>query len=127
MTLRLKPGHNLNDEELARLEALIRQEYPEEDVLLVVDDRPAPKAETVPPAAKAGFFQKLAVLAITGVAGLYLANPTAGVLELIPDITPVIGNLDEAAAVALLMSGLGYFGVNVGWLTTIFGGRRKRR
>lgn len=125
MTLRLKPGHNLNDEELARLEALIRQEYPDEDVLLVVDDRPA--AKPAPTATRANVFQKLVVLLVTGLAGLYLANPTAGVLELIPDITPVIGNLDEATAMALLISGLGYFGVNVGWLTSIFGGMRKRK
>ncbi len=35
------------------------------------------------------------------VGGLYLLNPTAGLFELIPDNLPVIGNLDEVAAMAL--------------------------
>ena len=34
---------------------------------------------------------------------IYLLNPTAGILELIPDVTPVIGNLDEAGATALVI------------------------
>lgn len=35
---------------------------------------------------------------------LYILNPGAGVFELIPDNLPFIGNLDEAAAVTLLIS-----------------------
>ncbi|MEA3362935.1 MAG: DUF1232 domain-containing protein [Thermodesulfobacteriota bacterium] len=41
---------------------------------------------------------------------IYLLNPTAGFFELIPDNIPIIGNLDEAAAVTLLMMCLRYFG-----------------
>lgn len=123
MTLQLKPGHNLNDEEIARLEALLALEYPDDDIEIIVEDSPAAEA---PPAASANLLQKLIVLVITGVAGLYLINPGAGVLELIPDVVPVLGNLDEATALALLVSGLGYFGVKVGWLTTIFHGLRRR-
>ncbi len=37
-------------------------------------------------------------------AGVYILNPGAGTFELIPDMIPVIGNLDEAAAVGLLIS-----------------------
>ncbi len=37
---------------------------------------------------------------------IYLINPTAGVLELIPDALPVVGNLDEAAATALVIWGI---------------------
>jgi uncharacterized membrane protein YkvA (DUF1232 family) len=40
------------------------------------------------------------------VSAIYLINPTAGVLELIPDIAPFIGNLDEAGATALLLWGV---------------------
>jgi hypothetical protein len=130
MTLQLKPGHNLSDADLARLEALIEREYPNEDVVVLYDDRPMEGAASAPrtsPARQANLFQKLIVLVITGVAGVYLANPTAGLLELIPDITPVLGNLDEATAMAIFVSGLTYFGVNVGWLTTIFGGFRRRK
>lgn len=124
MTLQLKPGHNLSDEELARLEDLIQREYPGEDVEVLLDDRPV---QVPTPARQGNVFQKAIVLLITAVAALYLANPTAGLLEIIPDVTPVLGNLDEATAMALLISGLSYFGVNVGWLTSIFGGFRKRK
>ena len=41
---------------------------------------------------------------------VYLLNPTAGIFELIPDNIPLIGNLDEAAAVTLLLMCLRYFG-----------------
>ncbi|MEE8409468.1 MAG: hypothetical protein V3T05_07680 [Myxococcota bacterium] len=34
---------------------------------------------------------------------IYILNPGAGVFELIPDNVPVFGNLDEAAAVGLLI------------------------
>ena len=44
---------------------------------------------------------------------IYLLNPTAGFLELIPDNIPLIGNLDEAAAVTLLLMCLSYFGYNL--------------
>jgi uncharacterized membrane protein YkvA (DUF1232 family) len=43
----------------------------------------------------------------------YLINPGAGVFELIPDNIPLIGNLDEAAAAALLLACLRYFGYDL--------------
>lgn len=42
--------------------------------------------------------------AIIGV--IYLLNPTAGFLELIPDNIPFLGNLDEGVAVMLILAGL---------------------
>ncbi len=42
---------------------------------------------------------------------IYLLNPGAGIFELIPDNLPLIGNLDEAAAVATLLMCLNYFGI----------------
>jgi uncharacterized membrane protein YkvA (DUF1232 family) len=44
---------------------------------------------------------------------LYILNPTAGFFEIIPDNLPFIGNLDEAAAVALLLMCLKYFGIDL--------------
>lgn len=41
---------------------------------------------------------------------IYLLNPTAGIFEIIPDNVPLIGNLDEAAALATLLMCLKYFG-----------------
>lgn len=84
---------------------------------------PAPVPEEQPPSA----LQKTLVGAVMVVAGLYLLNPTAGILELIPDVIPVVGNLDEATAVALIISGLNFYGVNTRWLTALFGAPRKRK
>ena len=39
-----------------------------------------------------------------GGAVLYLLNPTAGLFELLPDVLPGVGNLDEAAATGLLIA-----------------------
>lgn len=44
---------------------------------------------------------------------IYLANPTAGIIELIPDNIPFIGNLDEAAASLLVIGALRYFGIDL--------------
>ena len=43
----------------------------------------------------------------------YLINPTGGFFEIIPDNFPVIGNLDEAAACALLFAVFRYFGIDL--------------
>lgn len=52
-------------------------------------------------------------MALAGVvAVVYLLNPDAGLIELIPDNIPLIGNLDEVAATILLFRVLGYFGWN---------------
>lgn len=54
---------------------------------------------------------------IAGVCVLYLINPTAGILEFIPDNLPLIGNLDEAAAVTGLLMTLSRMGV-IPWKRT---------
>ena len=40
---------------------------------------------------------------------LYILNPGAGIIELIPDNIPLVGNLDEAAAAVVLLNCLAYF------------------
>ena len=47
------------------------------------------------------------------VSGVYLINPTAGVFEFIPDNVPIIGNLDEAAAVTLILNCFRYWGIDI--------------
>jgi hypothetical protein len=37
---------------------------------------------------------------------VYLLNPTGGLIEIIPDIIPFVGNLDEGAAMLLIWYGL---------------------
>lgn len=54
------------------------------------------------------------LMALLGLIGaLYLVNPGAGFIELLPDNLPVIGNLDEAAAAALVLGVLRYFGFDL--------------
>jgi hypothetical protein len=48
---------------------------------------------------------------------LYLANPTLGVFELLPDNIPLVGNVDEATASMVLLGALRYFGYD---LTDLF-------
>jgi uncharacterized membrane protein YkvA (DUF1232 family) len=57
--------------------------------------------------------KKIVVFGLALLAVLYILNPTAGVFEIIPDNLPLVGNLDEAAAVALLLMCLRYFGIEL--------------
>ena len=58
-------------------------------------------------------FKHLFVFIVGLVSLVYLINPTAGFLELIPDNIPVIGNLDEAGATGILISCLAYSGFDL--------------
>ncbi|MEI6033791.1 MAG: hypothetical protein WCS65_05870 [Verrucomicrobiae bacterium] len=44
---------------------------------------------------------------------IYLANPGAGIVELIPDNIPGLGNIDEGLAAFLLLNCLAYFGLDL--------------
>lgn len=44
------------------------------------------------------------IMALVGI--VYILNPTAGLLELLPDNLPIAGNLDEGAAMLLIWYGL---------------------
>lgn len=50
----------------------------------------------------------VAIVAILSV--IYLLNPGAGFIELLPDNFPFVGNLDEATAAAVLLACARYFG-----------------
>jgi len=59
------------------------------------------------------------VVAVVGLlSAIYLFNPGAGVFMEIPDVIPIFGNMDEAAATTLLVASLAYFGLDV---TKLFG------
>ncbi len=57
--------------------------------------------------------KKIIVFCVGLLATIYILNPTAGLFEIIPDNLPLVGNLDEAAAVALLLMCLSYFGIDL--------------
>ena len=65
--------------------------------------------------------KELVIIVVGIIATIYLLNPTAGIIELLPDNIPVVGNLDEAAAVAILVNTLGYYGID----TSKLYGRKK--
>ena len=60
--------------------------------------------------------REMLILGIAAFLVIYLINPTAGFIELLPDNLPLVGNLDEATAVIFLLRILAYYGINVGWL-----------
>jgi len=57
--------------------------------------------------------KKLVSLVLALLCVLYLLNPGAGIFELIPDHLPLIGNLDEAAAMTLLLVCLRHLGLDL--------------
>jgi len=56
---------------------------------------------------------------------LYLLNPGAGGVEFIADIFPIVGNLDEATAVLVLLRCLAHFGIDLTFLTRL--GRQEKK
>ncbi|MBT9548135.1 MAG: DUF1232 domain-containing protein [Candidatus Sericytochromatia bacterium] len=75
-------------------------------------DSTSPPPKPVKKTLKNVWFGGLGLLSL-----LYILNPGAGIFELIPDNLPLLGNLDEATAVALLLASLRYYGVDLtGWV-----------
>ncbi|HUF61151.1 MAG TPA: hypothetical protein VMN36_03680 [Verrucomicrobiales bacterium] len=67
------------------------------------------------------------IVALIGLfSGIFLLNPTFGLLE-IPDTLPVVGHLDEALAALILLNCLAYFGFDVTRLVRKAEDARKRR
>ena len=69
-------------------------------------------------------FKEMMIIGLGGIALIYLMNPTLGVLELIPDNFPLIGNLDEAGATLILLNTLRYYGLD---LSRLYGRTRNDR
>ena len=77
------------------------------------DDVPVP-AERIPRSGE-GYSEKSALSkalawGILGLGALYLLNPLAGI-DLIPDVIPIAGNLDEAAIVVVVLGALRYLDI----------------
>lgn len=73
-----------------------------------------PKTDVVKQTGKSSCATRLLAPLFGGLALLYLFNPTAGILELLPDNLPGVGNLDEGAAVLLLTNVLAWYGFDPG-------------
>lgn len=63
-------------------------------------------------------FRHLVVAFVGLISLIYLINPTAGIIEFIPDNIPFVGNVDEGLATILLISAIRYFGID---LSKVFG------
>jgi len=46
---------------------------------------------------------KIIWLAALLISAIYILNPTMGIIEVLPDNLPLVGNLDEAGATVLFM------------------------
>ena len=58
------------------------------------------------------FFSKIIAIFISILCILYLLNITAGI-DLIPDIVPIFGNIDETIITAILFATLKYLGIDI--------------
>ncbi|MCD8529241.1 MAG: DUF1232 domain-containing protein [Chitinophagales bacterium] len=47
--------------------------------------------------------KKISYVFIAVLSALYVLNPTAGIFEFIPDNIPIVGNIDEAAAIGFFL------------------------
>lgn len=57
--------------------------------------------------------KEMMIIGLGVISVIYLGNPGAGVFELLPDNLPLIGNLDEAGAIFILVNTLRYYGVDL--------------
>lgn len=55
--------------------------------------------------------KSLAYCILGAVSAFYLSNLGAGIIEVVPDNVPLLGNLDEAVATLLLLRSMGHFGL----------------
>ena len=67
--------------------------------------------DITPPASRSGLAKTLAWTTLI-LGGVYLLNPTLGI-DLLPDNLPIVGNLDEAAIVFLMLGAIRYLGINL--------------
>jgi uncharacterized membrane protein YkvA (DUF1232 family) len=76
------------------------------------DDKSAPEQRPILPAHQPLWAKTIAWLTILA-GGLYMVNPGAGIFELVPDNLPVVGNLDEAAVVFIMLAAMRYLGMRL--------------
>ena len=75
------------------------------------EEAPPPIEGTVLPPERSRWGRTLAWAGVI-IGAAYMLNPTFGV-DLLPDNLPILGNLDEAAAMFLILGALRYLGVGL--------------
>lgn len=76
------------------------------------DDTPIPTEGTPPPDEERPGWAKGLAWGVLVLGGLYILNPTFGV-DLLPDNIPILGNLDEAAIVLVVLGTLRYLDIQL--------------
>ena len=71
-----------------------------------------PRTGEVLPAQAPSGVVKMLLWTFVALGGVYILNPTMGV-DLLPDGLPILGNLDEAAIMVLMLGALRYLGVGL--------------
>ena len=74
-----------------------------------VEDAPVPADEDLLPLIQPRWARALAWMALV-VGVIYLLNPTLGI-DLLPDNLPIVGNLDEAAIMLIVLGAVRYLGI----------------
>jgi uncharacterized membrane protein YkvA (DUF1232 family) len=76
-----------------------------------VDSRDAEQPQILPP--ERPIWAKIVAWATIAAGTVYMINPTAGFVEMLPDNLPIVGNLDEAAVVFIMFSAMRYLGMRL--------------
>ncbi|MFM7133431.1 MAG: DUF1232 domain-containing protein [Planctomycetota bacterium] len=72
--------------------------------------QPVPPPEQKP---RRSAWRTAGAVAVALISAIYLVNPTLGVFELLPDVLPIVGNLDEAFFTLALVSSLAALGIEL--------------
>jgi hypothetical protein len=79
----------------------------------VTDADKQEKSGTTPVRPKQPLWAKIVAWGVIATGAVYIANPTLGVFELLPDNLPGVGNLDEAAVVFIILAAMRYLGMRL--------------
>jgi hypothetical protein len=88
-----------------------KNEFEDLDDFEELDDEWPEESELVPE--QPPFWGKFLAWATILIGGIYIINPTGGLIEIIPDLAPIVGNLDEAAIMFLMFGAMRYLGMRL--------------
>jgi uncharacterized membrane protein YkvA (DUF1232 family) len=62
-----------------------------------------PEIQEVQTEQKKPLLKQIGHIGVIILSAIYLINPTGGVIEILPDVIPIAGNLDEATVTAAML------------------------